>query len=75
MDLSKSGFWFMILCWVSAIGGIAGGILWAASRRRPPIDAELLRRSLERRLKDGEIDRAKFEKRIGQLGREKTHGG
>jgi hypothetical protein len=72
MDPSKSGFWYMILCWVSALGGIAGAILWAASRRRPPIDTELLRRSLERRLRDGEIDRAEFERRVGQLEREKS---
>jgi hypothetical protein len=73
MEFSKSGFWYMVLCWVSALGGIAGAILWAASRRRPPIDADVLRRSLERRLKDGEIDQAEFGKRIAQLEREETH--
>jgi hypothetical protein len=75
MDPSKSGFWYMILCWVSALGGIAGAILWAASRRRPPIDPDVLRRSLDRRLKEGEIDQAEYERRIGKLGRENTHGG
>lgn len=72
MDLSRAGFWYMILCWVSALGGIAGAILWAASRRRSPIDPEVLRRSLEQRLREGEIDRAEYEKRIGQLRQEKT---
>ena len=72
MDLSKSGFWYMILCWVSAIGGIVGGILWAASRRRPPVDDAVLRRSLERRLKDGEIDQREYERRLEALRREKA---
>jgi len=75
MDLSKSGFWYMILCWISALGGIAGAILWAASRRRPPIDGEVLRQSLQRRLKDGEIDRAEYERRLEQLHRETTGPG
>jgi hypothetical protein len=75
VDASKAGFWYMILCWVSALGGIAGAITWAASRHRPPIDAEVLRRSLERRLKDGEIDPAEYAKRIGQLKRETTPRG
>ena len=75
MDFSKSGFWYMILCWVSAIGGIAGAILWAASKRRPPLDEEVLRKSLERRLKTGEIDPAEYQKRLAQLRREKTGPG
>jgi hypothetical protein len=69
MDLSKSGVWYMILCWVSAIGGIVTAILWAASKGRPPVDDALLRTSLERRLKSGEINRAEYEQRLGQLRR------
>jgi uncharacterized membrane protein len=72
MDLSKSGFWYMILCWVSAIGGIVTAILWAASKRRPPVDEEVLRKSLERRLKSGEISRAEYEKRLEVLRREQV---
>jgi putative membrane protein len=67
MDISKSGFWAMILCWLSAIGGIAMAILWAASKSRQPLDRELLARSLERRLKAGEISQAEYEKRLEEL--------
>ena len=70
MDISKSGFWAMILCWLSAIGGIAMAILWAASKRRRPLDRELLARSLERRLKAGEISQAEYEKRLDELRQE-----
>jgi putative membrane protein len=69
MDLSKSGLWAMILCWVSAIGGIAMAILWAASKSRSPVDEELLRKALERRFKAGELSQADYEKRLGQLRR------
>jgi hypothetical protein len=67
MDLSKSGVWYMILCWVSAIGGIVTAILWAASKGRPPVDDALLRKSLERRLKSGEISQVEYEQRREQL--------
>lgn len=73
MDVSKTGFWAMILCWLSAIGGIAMAILWAASKRRQPLDPELLARSLERRLKAGEIDQAEYEKRLKALRQEQAH--
>ena len=63
----------MILCWVSAIGGIATAILWAASKRRQPLDTELLIRSLNRRLKAGEISQAEYEKKLGDLQQETTH--
>jgi putative membrane protein len=67
MDISKTGFWAMILCWLSAIGGIAMAILWAASKRRQPLDPELLVKSLERRLKAGEISQAEYEKKLGEV--------
>ena len=72
VDISKTGFWAMILCWVSAIGGIAMAILWAASKRRPPIDREILIKSLDRRLNDGEISRAEYDKKLDDLQREET---
>jgi putative membrane protein len=67
MDISKTGFWAMILCWVSAVGGIAMAILWAASKRRPPLDRELLVKSLDRRLNDGEISQAEYDKKLVDL--------
>jgi uncharacterized membrane protein len=67
MDTSTTGFWAMILCWVSAIGGIVTAILWAASKRRQPIDRELLIRSLDRRLKTGEISQAEYDKKVKDL--------
>jgi uncharacterized membrane protein len=73
MDMSTTGFWAMILCWVSAIGGIATAILWAASKRRQPLDRELLIRSLDRRLKTGEISQAEYEKKLNDLQQVKTH--
>jgi putative membrane protein len=72
MDISKSGFWAMILCWLSAIGGIAMAILWAASKHRQPLDRELLARSLERLLKAGEISQAEYEKRLEDLRKEQA---
>jgi len=63
----------MILCWVSAIGGIATAILWAASKRRQPLDRELLIRSLDRRLKAGEISQAEYDKKLSDLRQETTH--
>jgi len=62
----------MILCWVSAIGGIAAAILWAASKRRQPLDRELLIKSLDRRLNDGEISQAEYDKKLDDLQHEKT---
>ena len=73
MDFSKTGFWAMILCWVSAIGGIAMAILWAASKHRQPLDRELLIRSLDRRLKAGEISQAEYDKKLDDLQQEGTH--
>jgi hypothetical protein len=73
MDFSKTGFWAMILCWVSAIGGIATAILWAASKRRQPLDRELLIRSLDRRLKAGEISQAEYDKKLDDLQQGGTH--
>jgi hypothetical protein len=73
MDISKTGFWAMILCWVSAIGGIAAAILWAASKRRQPLDRELLVKSLDRRLKTGEISQAEYEKKLADLRQEELH--
>ena len=72
MDYSKTGFWAMILCWVSAIGGIAMAILWAASKRRQPLDRELLIRSLDRRLNDGDISQAEYDKKLDDLQYEET---
>ncbi len=57
----------MILCWLSAIGGIAMAILWAGSKYRQPLDRELLARSLERRLKAGEISQVEYEKKLDAL--------
>jgi len=57
----------MILCWVSAIGGIVTAILWAASKRRQPLDKEMLIRSLDRRLKAGEISQAEYDKKFDDL--------
>jgi uncharacterized membrane protein len=73
MDVSTTGFWAMILCWVSAIGGIATAILWAASKRRQPLDRNLLIRSLDRRLKTGEISQAEYEKKLNDLQQEELH--
>ena len=73
MDISKTGFWAMILCWVSAIGGIVTAILWAASKRRQPLDRKLLIRSLDRRLKAGEISQAEHDKRLEDLQQEGAH--
>jgi uncharacterized membrane protein len=73
MDVSTTGFWAMILCWVSAIGGIATAILWAASKRRQPLDRNLLIRSLDRRLKTGEISQAEYEKKLKDLQQEELH--
>jgi putative membrane protein len=75
MDLSRTGVWAMILCWLSAIGGIAMAILWAASKNRSPVDDESVRQSLERRLKAGEISQAEYEKRSAQLGQQKAGRG
>jgi len=72
MDISKTGFWAMILCWVSAIGGIAMAILWAASKRRQPLDRELLIKSLDRRLNDGEITQAEYDKKLDDLRHEEA---
>jgi hypothetical protein len=73
MDISKTGFWAMILCWVSALGGIAAAILWAASKRRQPLDRELLVKSLDRRLKTGDISQAEYEKKLADLQQEELH--
>ena len=62
----------MILCWVSAIGGIAMAILWAASKRRQPLDRELLIKSLDRRLNDGEISQAEYDKKLDDLQHEES---
>ena len=72
MDTSTAGFWAMILCWVSAIGGIAAAILWAASKRRQPLDGDVLARSLERRLKAGEISQAEYRKKLDKVRQEQT---
>jgi hypothetical protein len=73
VDVSTTGFWAMILCWVSAIGGIVTAILWAASKRRQPLDSELLIRSLDRRLKTGEISQAEYDKKLGDLQHQEAH--
>jgi hypothetical protein len=73
MDTSTTGFWAMILCWVSAIGGIVTAILWAASKRTQPLDRELLIRSLDRRLKTGEISQAQYDKKLAGLRHTETH--
>jgi uncharacterized membrane protein len=73
MDTSTTGFWAMILCWVSAIGGIVTAILWAASKRRQPLDKEMLIRSLDRRLKAGEISQAEYDKKLDDLRQSGTH--
>ena len=73
MDISKTGLWAMILCWVSAIGGITMAILWAASKRRPPLDRELLIKSLDRRLNNGEISQAEYDKKLDDVQHQETH--
>ena len=63
----------MILCWISAIGGIVTAILWAASKRRQPVDRKLLISSLDRRLKSGEISQAEYDKKLDELLQAETH--
>jgi len=63
----------MILCWISAIGGIVTAVLWAASKRRQPLDKELLIRTLDRRLKAGEINQVDYDKKLDVLQHTETH--
>lgn len=67
MDTSSFGFWAMIAFWASAIGGILIGISWAASKRKNPLDRELLIKSLQARLESGEISPEEYQKKLNAL--------
>ncbi len=61
------GIWAMLAFWGSAIGGILLAVAWARRRNRNPVDRDLLRQSLERRLAAGEIDEAEYQRRLTYL--------
>lgn len=67
MDTSSFGFLAMIAFWASAVGGIVIGISWAHGRGRKPVDRELLVKSLQSRLKAGEITREEYEQKLNSL--------
>ncbi len=72
MESSEFGIWAMLAFWASAIGGIAGAIRWAGSRRQNPVSRDLILRSLERRLEEGEITREEFDRKLAELAASQT---
>ncbi|MGD2074661.1 MAG: SHOCT domain-containing protein [Gammaproteobacteria bacterium] len=67
MDTSEFGFWAMIVFWGTAIGGIVTAITWARMKNRPPVDRELLLKSLQQRLEAGEISQEEYDKKVAEL--------
>lgn len=60
----KFGVWAMLAFWASAIGGILIGVSWARTRGKNPVDPDLQIKSLQARLKSGDISQAEYEKRL-----------
>jgi len=67
MDTPSFGFLAMIAFWASAIGGIVIGISWARGRGRKPVDRDVLVKSLQSRLKAGEITREEYQQKLNSL--------
>ncbi len=67
MEMSEFGFWAMLAFWASAVGGIALAISWARSRGHNKVPREVLLKSLEKRLKKGEISADEYARRIAEL--------
>jgi hypothetical protein len=67
MNTEDFGFWAMIIFWGTAIGGIATGITWARMKGRTPVDRELLIKSLQIRLKAGDINQEEYDRKLAAL--------
>jgi len=67
MDTSGFGFWAMIVFWGTAIGGIVTAISWARLKGRNPVNRELLLKSLQKRLEEGEISQQEYDRKRAEL--------
>lgn len=68
MNNEDFGLWSMFLFWFSAIGGIYVAVKWASRKsKKSPASKEMIIASLKRRLKDGDIDQAEYDKKISEL--------
>ena len=67
MGSENFGIWAMVAFWASAIGGIAFAISWAKSKGRDGASNDLIKKSLEKRLKKGELSQEEYDQRVSEL--------
>jgi len=68
MDSSDFGLWAMLAFWASAIGGIFLAVQWANKKsKKSPAPREVMIKSLDKRLAEGEITPDEYQRRLKDL--------
>jgi len=68
MDSSDFGLWAMLAFWASAIGGIFLAVQWANKKsKKSPAPREVIIKSLDKRLAEGEITPDEYQRRLKDL--------
>ena len=65
--MKEFGIWAMVFFWLSAAGSISWAIRWALRKEGPAIDREVMIKSLEKRLQEGELSQEEFARRVAEL--------
>jgi len=68
MSSSDFGLWTMLAFWASAIGGIVLAVQWANRKsKKSPAPRDVMVKSLNKRLADGEISPEEHQRRLKDL--------
>ncbi len=67
-DSDSFGLWAMFAFWGSAIGGIFLAVQWANRKsKKSPAPRDVIIKSLDKRLRDGEITQEEYQQKINKL--------
>ncbi len=67
-DSDSFGLWAMFAFWGSAIGGIFLAVQWANRKsKKSPAPRDVIIKSLDKRLRDGEITQEEYQQKINTL--------
>jgi len=68
MSSDDFGLWAMLAFWGSAIGGIFIAVKWASRKgAKSPAPRDVMIRSLDLRLKEGDISAEEYQRRLKEL--------
>ncbi len=68
MNADDFGLWAMLAFWGSSIGGIFLAIQWASKKgKKSPAPRDVMIKSLDKRLAEGEITAEEHQRRINEL--------